>query len=409
MIGDQQGGGKMSRSAYSRLIVSGDKVQLTAFSVEVSAAIENAADKQCSQAWYGEAGLLDALYDSETEELDGSSCINWMTDRKTPKFDLERVSKVFQNLLFEFVYMDEGPDYAGAEACINGSCVTKIHVPLEEMHYYYAIPDAKNGLDEEDDQVVIFDDLVVALLKRLRKTKRVLDVASSLSAPKEALLSKVPARQARLRKKLFAFVSDSSRNKPKTLATDLGLCELIRAFHNHFEDRLVVSFDIIPEEFLSDLVAIQLCLTNSSNWKALPKRFLTQRFFDKYIRASDKISVTCRSELRLVPKKFRSSSIMRYACKKNVDGLEQVSKKDRTRELCKLGVSRYGRNLSLVPMEYRDSLLCCMAVKKDGVALQYVPKPLRTLDLCKIAVAENSSARIYVPKVILKDLDAIRK
>jgi hypothetical protein len=47
MIGDQQGGGKMSRSAYSRLIVSGDKVQLTAFSVEVSAAIENAADKQC--------------------------------------------------------------------------------------------------------------------------------------------------------------------------------------------------------------------------------------------------------------------------------------------------------------------------------------------------------------------------
>ncbi|MEI6791025.1 MAG: DUF4116 domain-containing protein, partial [Myxococcaceae bacterium] len=364
-------------------------------------------DQECSQEWYDEAGVLDALYDSKTEELGGLIVLDWITDRKTPEFKIEDVSQFFPKLLFELVYMDENYEYAAGGSYVGGFGLAKVYVPFEEMHYYYSIPDLINGLGEEDVEVVEFDNLVPALLLRLRKNKGTLERTRSTSAPKEMLLSIVPDRQNRLKRNISIFVSPSAGNKPKTLATVTALCGLIRAFEINSEDQTAVSFDLVPEKFLSTWVAIQLCLTNGANWKHLPKRFYTQKFFDAYIRGGNKIGLSYRPDLGLVPKAFKSSTMIEYVCRNLINGLEQVSKKDRTRELCKLGVSRYGRNLSLVPIEFRDSRLCRMAVKIDGVALQYVPKPLRTLDLCKIAVAENSYARNYVPKAILKDLDAI--
>ena len=161
----------MSRCVYNRLTVSGGKDDLAVFSTEVRTAVKNAADKQCSKAWYAEAGLLDAFYDSKMKQIDGSIIIDWITDRETPAFELQAISKTYPKCLFEFVFMDEGPDYAGAESYKGGVCLAKVFVPHEEMRHYYAIPNAENGLDEDDDEVVVFDDLVPALVKRLVKEK----------------------------------------------------------------------------------------------------------------------------------------------------------------------------------------------------------------------------------------------
>ena len=78
----------MSRCVYNRLTVSGDENELAAFSTEVRATIKNALDQECSQEWYDEAGVLDALYDSKTEELGGLIVLDWITDRKTPEFKI---------------------------------------------------------------------------------------------------------------------------------------------------------------------------------------------------------------------------------------------------------------------------------------------------------------------------------
>jgi len=102
----------------------------------------------------------------------------------------------------------------------------------------------------------------------------------------------------------------------------------------------------------------------------IPKKFLSQDFFDKLLDAAS-------NEFQYLPK---------------------------TMDLCLMSVTNDASTLKYVPNEYKTAELCAAAVERWDRALKYVPKHLKTIEFCAAIVRRSIRALGFVPPEIVEQV-----
>lgn len=337
--------------------------------------------------------------DTRVEKMKGGLIYFFDTAWSSRPNLIRDLAKVFPQLHFELYFSEEMEQFAGALICKDGKQFGEAYLGEEELEDFMVSSDEWNDEEELDKEA-----LEQELLKQVRAGSAV-DWEARKAKLELLRADAETATLTRIRSRLQELTSNPKLYPPKKKATDEALCQAIRGFESDISFNKYANFELVPEIYLSEWVALQLCMTNASNWEALPNSVQTQSFWNKYIKCKETLSVYYNPELKRVPARFRSDSLIRYALKQDYQALEALKPAERTAERCKIAVQRNSSQLKLVPQALRNAVLCRIAINSDGMSLQFVPEKLRSPDLCELATYKgkryNAMAIQFVPRKLI--------
>lgn len=394
----------MPNWVYNELTVFGSNSQLSSFAEKVG---DNKHPFDLNKI----AKIVTCAWDSrdvDTESSLSKNEISYVFKFNTawssrPQLICE-LSSVFPELKFELYYIEEGPQFAGAIIYKGGKLNGESYLGDEELLEYYGEVDGDFFGDDSVGDV--YEELDIEGLKRsLIESARlgyIVNYEERNARLKTLRIDATSTHIARIEDEIRSLVGDPKNNKPKSKKTNEKLCAAIRRYEaNSYSDRVKADIKIVPKAFVSEEVAVQFCMTNEKNFKVIPSAIKNQKFYDLYVRSKLNLSSFYNPDLKNVPKKFRTPDLLKFACKNDVFALERMHKNEKTFELCKLAVIRYGHQLKYVPSLMRTQEICKLALKKNGAALEFVPKAFRTAKLCRDAVRDSGLAIQFVPKSLI--------